>query len=111
MLGNWGKLYIRMLECLRKSEGGILIDIKVVSNSKKEGFNYDKFGKRIKIRIKDIPEDGKANKSIIRNFSELFGNCEIISGNLSKKKTLLVKNLKIGDIDRILWHNLEFLKN
>ncbi len=107
MPGNWGKLYIRMLECLRKSNGGVLIDIKVVTNSKKKGFNYDNFGKRIKLRIKEIPEDGKANKSIIRMFSELFGNCEIISGNLSKKKTLLVKNFKIKDVEGVLKNKIE----
>ncbi len=52
--------------------------------------------------IREVPEDGKANKSIVRKFSEFFGNCEIVRGNSSRKKTVMVENLKIEDVDQVL---------
>lgn len=91
-----------MLECIGKGKGGVLIDIHVIPNSKKEGFGYDKFGKRIKLRISSPAIDGRANKQLIRIFSDLFGNCEIISGKFSRKKTIMVRNLDIEHVSRIL---------
>lgn len=91
-----------MLECIRSDNGDVLIDISVVPNSKKRGFDYDKWCKRLKIRICEPVSKGKANKSILKTFSDLFGNCEIISGRLSRKKTILVRNCKIEDVNRIL---------
>jgi len=46
----------------------------------------------IKVRIKEIPENGKANKAVIALFSRTFkipkSNIKIIKGEKSKNKTL-----------------------
>ncbi len=92
-----------MLGCIRiDNRGGVLIDISVIPNSKKTGFDYDEWSKRLKIRISEPASKGKANKSILKTFSKLFGNCKIISGRLSGKKTILVRNCKIEDVNRML---------
>ncbi len=96
-----------MLECIREGKKGVLIDIRVIPNSKKEGLGYDKFGKRLKLRISSPATDGRANKQLIRIFSDLFGNCEIISGKFSRKKTILVRNWDIEHISRILGDRLD----
>ncbi|RLI85053.1 MAG: YggU family protein, partial [Candidatus Altiarchaeales archaeon] len=54
-----------MLECIREGKKGVLIDIRVIPNSKKEGLGYDKFGKRLRLRISSPATDGRANKQLI----------------------------------------------
>lgn len=41
-------------------------------------------------------------------FSELFENYEVLSGNLSRKKILMVKNRKIEDVVRIFQNKIDF---
>ena len=90
------------LKALRQSKAGILIDIEVVPNSKKESMEYDEWTSRIKVKIKEPAVKGKANAGVIRKFSVLFGGCEIVSGNLSRKKTLLVSGSEIENAWKIL---------
>ena len=95
-----------MLECIRNGGGGALIDIHIIPNSKAGAggvaWGYDKFGKRMRLRISSPASDGKANKQIIKIFSDLVGNCEIISGGLSRKKTLLIRDFDAAHVSGIL---------
>ena len=81
-----------------------MIDIHVTPNSRttKRRWGYDEFGKRLKLRISSPAVDGQANKQITKIFSDLFGGCVIISGRLSRKKTVFVKEEDIGRISRVL---------
>ena len=51
----------------------------------------------IKVKIKEIPENGKANKSLIELFSKTFKvpkkNINILKGNKSLNKLLLIKSI------------------
>lgn len=96
-----------MYKALRQSKNGILINIEVVPNSKKESLEYDEWTQRIKVKIKEPAVKGKANAGIIKKFSKLFGNSEIVSGNLSRKKTILVSDNEIENVNKILNSNMK----
>ncbi len=94
-----------MLRCVREGRGGVLIDLHVVPNSKKEQISYNEWEGRLHIRIREPPMEGKANKRIVELFSDLFGGCRVVSGKLSRKKTVMIKDAsmdhvheKLGDI-------------
>ncbi len=90
------------LKAVKQSKSGILIDIEVVPGSKKEFLEYDEWTNRIKVKVKEPAVKGKANSGVVRTFSELFGNCEIVSGDLSRKKTVLVLNSTLKSVNEIL---------
>lgn len=56
-------------------------------------------GDRLKLRITAPPVDGKANDHIIKWFSKLFkvpkNDIEILQGELSRQKTLRIKQPKL----------------
>ena len=92
------------LGCVRASREGVLIDIRVVPNSKgtTRNFGYDKWDNRLGVRTSAPAVKGKANKEVVGIFSNILGNCHIVSGELSRKKTILVRNLDVGDVVGIL---------
>lgn len=71
--------------------------IKVIPKSEKNCISEiieDEEGQTIKIRIKAVPEKGKANKELIKFLSKEFSipkqNIEIISGKTSQLKLLKI---------------------
>ena len=78
---------------IKDVENGLIIKIKIVPNSSKndiileEGF--------IKVKITAQPIENKANKALVEYLSKQFKvpktNIEIIKGETSKEKTLLLK--------------------
>ena len=84
---------VNKLECIRAGNEGVFVDLHVVPGSKKESFDYDSFSKRLKVKISSQAIDGKANRQVIDIFSGFFGNCEIVSGSKSRKKTILICGL------------------
>ena len=78
------------LECVREGRDGVYIDLHVVPGSKRMGVDYDEYGKRLRLKVLAPAADGKANKDVIGFFSALFGECVIVSGPASRKKTVLV---------------------
>jgi len=79
-----------------------MIDIRVIPDSKKEGFRYDEGSERLGVWVSEPASKGKANKAILKKFSKIFGNCEIISGKSSRRKTILIKGVCIEEVERIL---------
>ncbi len=76
------------------------MDIEVSPNSKKfEISDFNDWRNRIEIRIKQVPQKGKANKEICKEMSKIF-NCEvaIFKGEKSSQKTLVFKNSSKDDI-------------
>lgn len=72
----------------------VLVDIEVSPNSKKfEISKFNSWRNRIEIRIKQIPQKGKANKEICKELSKMF-KCEvnIFKGDKSSQKTVIFKN-------------------
>ena len=91
-----------MFECVKETKEGVIIEIHVVPGSKSGGFSYESWEKRLKIRVSSPAVKGKANKDVIAIFSELFGNCELVSGLGSRKKSLLVRGKNMKEISEIL---------
>lgn len=103
------------MKAVTEIKEGVLVDIEVSPKSKKfEVIGYNQWREKIEIRIKSVPQKGKANKEIINEFSKLTGSqVEIISGLKSQHKTLKLYNiskLKFLDILKNKF-NLEYDNN
>jgi uncharacterized protein (TIGR00251 family) len=91
-----------MLECFRPCKDGVMIDIWVTPNSKKDGLMYDEGSKRLRVWTREPAIKGRANNAVLRKFSGIFGNCELVSGKLSRRKTILINGVSVDDAKRML---------
>ena len=78
---------------IKETSNGLLVKIRIVPNSSKnEIILEDEF---IKIKITAQPIENKANKALIEFLSKTFkiakSNIEIVKGDTSKEKTLLIR--------------------
>lgn len=96
----------KLSDAVKTSEKGILINIRVISQSKENKIEFNIWEPRIKLKVKGPPTKGKANEEVIETFKRLLGNCEIISGSLSPKKTLLVNNCTTLEVIKKLEKNV-----
>ncbi len=87
-------------EATRTVDGGIEVDVSVSPRSDRSGAEgVDEWRKRLIVRVKAPPLDGRANKEVEDLFKKVTGcRSEIIRGQTSRQKTVLV----IGDRDAIL---------
>ena len=78
---------------------GIMVDIDVSPNSKKfEITGYNQWRERFEVKIQSIPQKGKANKEIVKYFSNLTHSpVEIVSGHKSQHKTIKIFNITKND--------------
>ncbi len=76
---------------IKQTPDGIIINIKISPNSKKNEIIRD--GDIFKIKITAQPIDGKANKALIEYLSKNFKipktSIKILKGETSKEKTIL----------------------
>lgn len=95
------------MKAVKEVEDGLLVDIEVSPKSKKfEIYGYNSWRNKIEVKIASIPQKGKANKEIIKKFSELTQSpVEIVSGLKSQHKTLKIYNISKSDFLDILKHN------
>lgn len=89
-----------MANCIREGNDGILIDVVVAPNSTVDQISYVNHQSRIKVRVRAKAEKENANNHVMKMFSKLFGDCSIVSGHHSKKKTLVVggTNLNLDEV-------------
>jgi len=75
-----------------RDKKGILIDVEISPNAKKNEIGgINEWRKRLIIKIKAQPIEGKANKEIIKFLKKIFKkDVEIVSGLTSSQKTVLV---------------------
>ena len=87
-------------EAARTVDGGLEIDISVSPRSDRSGTEgVDEWRKRLIVRVKAPPLDGRANKEVEELFRKVTGSkSEVIRGQTSRQKTVLV----LGDPDSIL---------
>ncbi|MFP4116432.1 MAG: DUF167 domain-containing protein [Candidatus Aenigmatarchaeota archaeon] len=75
-----------------------LLEVKVKPDSDEfsvEGFN--KWTERLEVKLSQPAKNGKANKELTENMSDLLGKKVLLkSGRKSRKKTLAVKNITSG---------------
>lgn len=80
------------LNAISSVDNNVFVDIEVSPNSNKfqiSGFN--EWRNRFEIRIKQVPQKGKANKEIVKELSKIF-NCDV---SISKVRSLLKKQLYV----------------
>lgn len=92
---------------LRETKDGIVITLKISPNASKN--EIIKSEEVLKVKITAQPIDGKANKALIEYLSKQFKvpktSFEILKGETSKEKTLLIKvfdNIKILQIKTLI---------
>ena len=87
-------------EATRTVDKGIEVDVSVSPRSDRSGTEgVDEWRKRLIVRVKAPPLDGRANKEVEDLFRKVTGcKCEIVRGQTSRQKTVLI----IGDPDSIL---------
>ena len=78
-----------------KKDEGLIIRLKISPNASKNEIIRSSDG--IKIKITAQPIDGKANKGLVEFISKKYkipkSSIEIVRGETSKEKTILIKNL------------------
>lgn len=78
-----------------KKDEGLIIRLKISPNASKNEIIRSSDGTKIKITAQPI--DGKANKCLIEFISKKYkipkSSIEIVRGETSKEKTILIKNL------------------
>lgn len=87
-------------EAVRTVDGGVEIDISVSPRSDRSGTEgVDEWRKRLIVRVKAPPLDGRANKEVEELFRKVTGcKSEVIRGQTSRQKTVLV----YGELSSIL---------
>jgi uncharacterized protein len=92
---------------LKETEDGVLVNIDVSPNSSKfEISGYDEWRDEILVRITSIPQKGKANKEIVKEFNKLTqARVEIVSGLKSRHKTLKIYDISIKEFEDIISKN------
>jgi uncharacterized protein (TIGR00251 family) len=96
------------MKAITKTRDGVLVDIEVSSKSDKFRISgYNEWRKAFEVKIKAVPEKGKANKEIINEFSRIIGcPVEILSGHKSHHKTLKIYGISENELLEILKHQL-----
>ncbi len=90
---------------IREVEGGIVVSVKVQPNASKDRI-VGEHADQIKIAVTVAPEKGKANKAVIKVFSQRLGNkssdIQIVSGKTSRDKKVFIRDINEEDFNRII---------
>lgn len=88
---------------IRETKDGIIFHLRISPNASKNEIIKTEEG--IKVKITAQPIDGKANKALIEFLSKQFkiakSNFEILKGETSKDKTILIKTSDLEKIQNI----------
>jgi len=95
-------------EAIKKSPDGAHLDLFVKTNADKNCFpiGFNKWRKRIEIKVCSEAKDNKANLDVIREVAKFFNksikDVFIISGEKNKEKTILIRNISKGKVIKSL---------
>ena len=97
----------------RLTEEGIIVELKVVPNSSKNGFVLPESSEQpIKLKVTAQPIENKANKAVIEYLSKYFKvpktSIVVLRGETSKEKTILLKTQDKEKIELIVQIFKEF---
>ena len=88
---------------IRKTNEGILVNLRISPNAKKNEIIKDV--DIIKVKITALPIDGKANKALVEFFAKNFKipktSIEILKGETSKEKTILFKTMDEDKVNNL----------
>ena len=87
----------KYLNAISSADNNVFVDIEVSPNSNKFQKLTCILGRnRFEIRIKQIPQKGKANKEIVKELSKIFNcNVGISKGEKSSQKTIVCYDVSI----------------
>lgn len=89
---------------IKKVENGIILNIRISPNSSKNCIINSE--DMLKVKVTAPPVDGKANKVLVEFLSKTFKvpktYFEIVKGETSKDKSILIKNIDDNKIDEIV---------
>lgn len=92
---------------IQETKNGLVIEVRVQPSAGRSGTAGEQAG-ALKIKLLSPPEDGKANKELIKMLSKSLkipaANIEIVSGEKSRQK-----RVRFSGIDRLALEN--FIKN
>jgi uncharacterized protein (TIGR00251 family) len=96
------------MKAITPTKDGVLLNIEVSPKSDKFRITgYNQWRESVEVKIKAIPQKGKANKEIITEFSKITKTAvKIISGHKSHHKTLKIYDISEDDMIKILKHYL-----
>ena len=98
---------------IHKHKNGATLDLFVTPRSDRVVFpaGYNNWRKRLEIKISSEAKENKANAELIKKIAEYFNktNLEvsIISGERSREKTVLIKNVSINFVVKKLKESLD----
>jgi hypothetical protein len=86
---------------IKQGKGGIYLNIHVVPNSSSAGIK-GLYGKSLKIRLRSLPKNGRANKEALRLISDFLGlkpqDIEIVKGASSRDKKIFIRSEQPGSL-------------
>ena len=86
---------------MTQTANGTLIKILVKPKSKKFEIKFEE--ETLIVFCRNVPEKGKVNKELIKEFSKMLKRqVEIVSGFTSREKIILVKNMPTAELEVIL---------
>ncbi len=89
---------------LEEMEDGTVLHVIVVPNAKKnEIVGVDEARRRLKVKIRAPPVEGRANKELVSFLSKLFGaRVEILRGEKSREKDVFVAGKSVDEVRALL---------
>ncbi len=88
---------------MRQTDDGIVVNLRISPNAKKNEIIKDE--NSIKVKITAQPIDGKANKALVEYLSKNFKisktSIKILKGETSKDKTVLFQTIDSAKIESI----------
>ena len=102
-------------DAVKKHQDGAVLNIIVTTGDKKCFFpaGYNKWRKRVEMRVTAPPKDNKANMEIIKTSAEFFNHpmkkILIVSGKKSREKAILIKDISVNHAVKRLKESLDGL--
>lgn len=88
---------------IKETKDGLLVQLKISPNASKNSILKDETG--VKVKLTAQPIEGKANKALVEFLSKELKipktSFEIVKGETSKEKTLLIKIFDNDKINRV----------
>ena len=83
---------MKIADVSRIRDGSVEVDVSVSPRSNRSGPDgYDEWRRRLIVRVRAPPLDGRANKEVAQMFSELSGSrSEVTAGQTSRQKTVTI---------------------
>ena len=92
------------MQAVKTTPQGITVMIEVSPKSDQfQITGYNQWRKTLEVKLKSQPTKGKANKELMKEFSQLTGHAtDIVAGHKSRQKTILIYDMGQKEFTKIL---------